>query len=87
MPDAGASRKRQISGRRIPERFSDPGGGCEPLKLKRRRPDRLYLLILICDGGICGADRAMPPLGLFRPAKLAGLKTGARLTRIGFFPA
>ncbi len=77
MPDAEASRKRQISDRRIPSDLTTQGGGCEFPKLEWRRPDRLYLLILICDGRICGADRAMPPSVFFRPAKLAGLKAGA----------
>ena len=87
MPDAEASRKRQISDQRIPSDLTTQGGGCEFPKLERRRPDRSYLLILICDGRICGADRAMPPSVFFRPAKLAGLKAGARHRRIGFFPA
>jgi hypothetical protein len=55
--------------------------------VKRKRLDRLYLLILICDGRIGGADQAMLPLGFFATSDLAGLKTGARHTGIGLFPA
>jgi len=79
MPDAGASRKRQISGQRIPSDLTTPAEPASPeVEAEASGP-----LILISDGRSGGADQAMVPLGL----DLAGLKTGARHTGIGLFPA
>ena len=67
MPDAEASRKRQISDRRIPSDLTTQGGGCEFPKLERRRPDRLYLLILICDGAHLRRRSGNAASGIFSP--------------------
>jgi hypothetical protein len=83
MPDAGASRKRQISGQRIPSDLTTPAEPASPeVEAEASGP-----LILIRDGRSGGADQAMLPLGFFATADWAGLKTGSRHTGIGLFPA
>jgi hypothetical protein len=57
MPDAGASRKRQIQGRRIPGHLntrSEQNRWFECLKLERRGR---YRRLVICASYMCVADR------------------------------
>jgi hypothetical protein len=65
MPDAGASRKRQIGGCRVPDRLNEcrllePGGCSRPSRLKPARKRRPGARGLICGAefGTAAADSA-----------------------------
>jgi hypothetical protein len=82
MPDAGASRKRQISGQRIPRDLTAQAEAAGRLNLKRRRPDRLYLPVLICDEPHLRRRSGDVVSGIFCPAKIGWIEAGATGHRV-----